>query len=333
MNKQKQLSVSVLMPVYNAAPFICRAIDSIQTQTYTQFELVIVNDGSTDTTLERIKSYNDTRIRIINLSTNQGLVAALNAGLDSIQADYIIRMDADEICYPERFAKQIQFMESNLTIGVSATWYKIMGGKVMELGCTPEELKYQLLNRSPFPHSGVIMRGALFSDGSLRYNPMYEFAEDLELWMRLIRVTAFANIPEVLLEVTLNSGQLSKNLTHSSRHNQTLRKEYLKYLFPQLKEPEAILLSTYLNRILPNPLHKTEFLEMLTLCNNLSQTTKDKRLDKQLSEAIWFQLANNAPHSIGWIVDVRKYTWVEIPVWKYGWLLVKPLVTKLKGLK
>lgn len=326
-------SVSVLMPVYNAASCVRQAMDSILAQTYSDFELVIVNDGSTDDTLSILRSYSDSRIRILNLPQNKGLVAALNTGLDQIRADYIIRMDADEICHPERFARQIHFMESNPDVGISATGYKIIGGKVVELGLTHDAIKYQMLNRSPFPHSGIIVRGHFFRDGSLRYNSDFEFAEDLELWMRMIRFTRFSNIPEVLLEVTLNKGQLSRNLIHSSRHNYTLRKDHLHYLFPQLTEEQTSFLSRCLNRILPEPIHHSTFSEMLTLCNRLSTQTQDADLDQQLSEGVWFQLANNAPRSVTWLSILRHFNWIHIPIWKYGWLIVKPVVKRFRSLK
>ncbi len=325
-----KIFVSVLMPVYNGASYVRKAMDSILGQTYSNFELVIVNDGSTDETLSILSSYTDSRIRIINLPQNKGLVAALNTGLDQIQADYIIRMDVDEICHPERFFRQIYFMESNPDIGISASWFRVIGANITKLELTHDALKYQMLNRSPFPHSGIIIRGHFFNDRSLRYDSNFEFAEDLELWMRLIRIIRFANIPEVLLEVTLNKGQLSRNLIHSSRHNYTLRKTHLHFLFPQLTEKQTSFLSKCFNRILPEHIDATVFLEMLSLCDTLSQQTRDEKLDKQLSEAVWFQLANNAPRSIMWIAQTRVYHWIQIPIWKFGWLFVKPLVKRFR---
>src|ERR1700755_1199399 len=104
--------ITVLMPAYNAEHYIAEAIASVLQQTYANFELVIVNDGSTDGTRNIIKTFRDPRIKLID-QANMGVAAALNTGLGHARAPYIARFDADDICYPERLEKQLDFLQSN----------------------------------------------------------------------------------------------------------------------------------------------------------------------------------------------------------------------------
>src|SRR4051812_9780552 len=103
--------VTVLMPVYNASAFLPEAIDSILQQTFTDFEFIIINDGSTDHSEEIIRGFDDVRIKYIKVSPNRGIVAALNTGLDLAQGTYIARMDADDIAAENRIERQVAFMD------------------------------------------------------------------------------------------------------------------------------------------------------------------------------------------------------------------------------
>ena len=113
---------TVLMPVYNAEKYVAEAIDSILNQTFNDFEFLIINDGSTDNSLDIIKSYDDPRITIINNETNLGLSHTLNKGIELARGEYIIRMDADDISLSIRLEKQIEFMDSNQHIGICGSW-------------------------------------------------------------------------------------------------------------------------------------------------------------------------------------------------------------------
>lgn len=331
MPTKANINVVVLMPIYNAAWCLARAMDSILLQSYADFELLIINDGSRDNSREIILSYKDDRIRLVDLPENNGLVGALNKGLSLITgATYIIRMDADEVCEPTRFEEQVNFMEQHPEIGVSASWYRIMGGNIVTLATSHEAIQYQMLNRAPHPHSGAIIRKAVLDKFQIHYNPQYEYAEDLDLWMRLIQVTQFANIPKVLLQVTLNRGQLSKHLPQSAAHNISLRKDYIHYLFPELTGDECVFLSNCFNRVQPKSLSQTDFEKMLVLYDQLLKQSSSLFLSGELNEAVWFQLANNAPRSIMWIAQTRVYHWIQIPIWKFGWLFVKPLVKRFR---
>jgi len=114
----KNSLVTVLMPVYNGEKYLNEAIDSILNQTYTNFEFLIINDGSTDRSVEIIKGYNDSRIKLIHNKKNMGLVYTLNRGLALALGKYIVRMDADDISLPNRFKLQLDFMEINTEVAL-----------------------------------------------------------------------------------------------------------------------------------------------------------------------------------------------------------------------
>ena len=106
-------SITVLMPVYNAERFLAEAIESVLQQTFTQFEFLIIDDGSTDSSPEIVRSYSDPRIRFLQNEQNLGITATLNKGIELAQADLIARMDADDICYPDRLQKQMEFVAAH----------------------------------------------------------------------------------------------------------------------------------------------------------------------------------------------------------------------------
>src|ERR1017187_7276972 len=121
--------ITVLMPVYNAAPFLREAIDSILNQTFKNFELLIINDGSTDNCEEIILTYKDPRIRYIKNETNIKLISTLNKGIKLSKGKYIVRMDADDISFPDRIEKQVNYMETNPAIALCGTWFSSFGDR------------------------------------------------------------------------------------------------------------------------------------------------------------------------------------------------------------
>jgi glycosyltransferase involved in cell wall biosynthesis len=136
MRKQEPL-ISVVMPVYNAAQYLREAIDSILNQTFRDFEFIIINDGSTDRSLEIIQSYNDDRIRLIN-QKNTGLAKALNNGIAIAKSDFIARMDADDISIPERLTSQFSFLESNVDVVAVGSNAEVIDKEGNHVYCTAQ---------------------------------------------------------------------------------------------------------------------------------------------------------------------------------------------------
>lgn len=208
--------VTVLMPVYNGARYLREAIDSILSQTYGDFEFLIINDGSTDESAALVESYTDHRIRLVHNDGNMGLIATLNRGIELSRGEYIARMDCDDISLPLRLAKQVEFMDQHQDVGVCGTWLTMIGRK--EDAKPPighDAIVCRLMFESALLHPTVMLRRGIFFDNSLYYDPGYPHAEDFELWVRCAKFCKLANIGEVLLYYRIHSDQVSE--VHSQR--------------------------------------------------------------------------------------------------------------------
>jgi glycosyltransferase involved in cell wall biosynthesis len=204
--------VTVLMPVYNGQAYLKEAIDSILSQTYKNFEFLIINDGSTDDSVKIINSYQDKRIRLINLSYNQGIIAALNRGLEESKGEYIARMDSDDISLPNRLDLQVSFMEKNKNIGIS-------GGAIKAFGATNaywkrpkchEEIMALMLFETGLFHPTVIMRSSIIKSNNLFYNKEFIHAEDYDFWINCSKHTRLANISQTLIYYRVHSGSIMR---------------------------------------------------------------------------------------------------------------------------
>ena len=193
------MKISVLIPVYNKAPFVKEAVESVLKGTFTDFEIVCVDDRSTDNSLDVLRSIADPRVRIIELPQNLGPAGAANAGLDACTGEYIVRLDADDIALPDRLEKQIAFMDAHPDIGAS-------GGRLDLFGSTreswsfphdPEDCAAQQLFGVPVSQGASILRRSVVEEHKLRYDPSWpRIGEDWLFWTRMGRVTRFANIAD-----------------------------------------------------------------------------------------------------------------------------------------
>ena len=208
IGRSLKVRISVLLPVFNSEPFVREAVASILRQTFRLFELVVVDDGSDDGTLGILRSFDDERITILRNEKNLGVVGALNRGLDSCRGEYVARMDADDIAMPERFGKQIEFMEAHRDYACLGTWYRIMGtDRIVETPVSNEEAKIQLLRSSPIAQPTAMLRKDML--GGLRYDAEYPHAEDYKLWAELGMKGKIGNLPIPLLEYRAHSGQIT----------------------------------------------------------------------------------------------------------------------------
>jgi glycosyltransferase involved in cell wall biosynthesis len=195
--------VSVIMPVYNGEAYLKEAIDSILGQTYDNFEFIIINDGSTDKTAAIIQEYNDVRIRYYE-QANQGLAATLNRCIELSKGKYLARQDSDDVSFPERFARQIAFLDDNPDYAILGTWAEIWieKRKTKRTHKHPSDdliLKFDLLFNNPFVHSSMMIRRSVLDEtGVYSTDPSRQPPEDYELWSRVARKFKVANIPEVL---------------------------------------------------------------------------------------------------------------------------------------
>ena len=201
------------MPVYNGEKYIKDTIESVLNQTYKDFEFIIVDDGSTDNTLNIIKVFNDERIKIIEVN-HGGIVNALNTGLDMATGEYIVRVDSDDISLPERFEKLLEYMENNRDVVVCGSWAKTINtnGEVMGGLKYPPidhvDIKKYLLLHNPFIHPSVIIRKDILNKSG-KYKK-YKHNEDYELWSRVLRYGQGHNIPEELILYRIHDGQITR---------------------------------------------------------------------------------------------------------------------------
>lgn len=203
--------VTVLMPVYNGERYLRDAMDSILGQTFTDFQFLIINDGSIDNSVNIIKSYNDKRISLIHNERNLGLVTSLNNGFALAQGEFIARMDSDDICRPDRLMLQVAFMDANPLVGVCGSWvhfFRKDKDKVWKLPAKSEEIRCWQFHTVGVAHPSVMIRRQLFIEHGLGYDPNYSYIEDFELWGRAIQNMLFANIQKVLLEYRISPGQI-----------------------------------------------------------------------------------------------------------------------------
>jgi glycosyltransferase involved in cell wall biosynthesis len=197
--------ISVILPVYNAQSYLRESIESILNQSFQNFELIMINDGSTDESLSIMESYADQRIRIIN-QTNAGLPISLNRAIAIAQGQYLARQDADDISLPNRLGKQVAYLDNHPQCALLGTWAQIL------VGNTPSErslshpnlngdIQLKLLFFNCFVHSSVMIRKkALETSGLYPEDPAKFPPEDYDLWLRIAKQWEVANLPEVLLQ-------------------------------------------------------------------------------------------------------------------------------------
>lgn len=195
--------LSVVMPAYNAGAYLRGAVTSILDQTFRNFEFIIVNDGSSDTTASILQEYErlDSRIKVVH-QDNQGMISALNRGCRLARGRYIARMDADDISLPQRFERQLEYIESHPQIGILGTWIrKVRNELAAETWCpptNPKMLKWSLFFGVCVAHPTVLMRREVLEKLNF-YRHGTVHIEDVDLWLRASFITDFGNVPEVLL--------------------------------------------------------------------------------------------------------------------------------------
>lgn len=208
-NKNKPL-ISVIMPAHNAQKYISGAIESVLNQTFKNFELIIIDDFSTDKTLDIIKAFSkkDHRIKIVNNDKRLNIAASLNKGISKAQSNIIARMDTDDIAFSNRLELQYKLVESSKNIAAVGANIMLIDSEGKEIGARryphlSKDLKSCLFRYSPFAHPVVVFRKNMFEEVG-KYNPKYSPTEDLDLWFRLGRKYEFESIPQTLLKYRLD---------------------------------------------------------------------------------------------------------------------------------
>lgn len=217
--------LAVLLPTYNSAHYLQCSIDSVLAQSFKDFDLYIYDDCSTDSTEAIVKAYSDKRVIYKRNNENLGIAKTLNRGLEETltQYQYVARMDADDWCYPERFKKQIDFLEQHPNIGMCGTqgyWVKTIDELPKLTWTYPLQhdiIKINLLFAASFGHSSVMFKSNLLPL-NFRYNPNVKTCEDWDLWIRLIKVIKVANLPDFLMQYRIVSGSNHRHEEHKILH-------------------------------------------------------------------------------------------------------------------
>ncbi len=232
--------VTVLMPVYNAAAYLSASIESILNQTFTDFEFLIINDGSTDNSELIIKRYQDSRIRYYKNATNQKLIETLNKGLTLAKGVFIARMDADDIALPERLERQVHLMQKRPDISICGSLALTFSDKgILDkrmLPENPEALKCICFFQCPVLHPATMIRRFDLEQLGMRYNKNYPHAEDLKLWSDAMKQgLLFYNIQTILFHYRYNPHSVS-NLYREKQTATSVKilKENIAFYFPAI---------------------------------------------------------------------------------------------------
>lgn len=193
---------SVVIPVYNKAPFLKECFESVFAQTFTDFEVIAVDDASTDGSLSVLREMSDVRLRMIELPANLGPAGAAQRGFDAAKGEYIVRMDADDTMLPERIARQIAFMDAHPEVGASGTSVQLLGrSDITRVMLTDDDdVRASVLFRIPLLQPTSIYRRSVLLEHNIRMEDHWpRSGEDWLFQLRLLKVTRFANIAEPLL--------------------------------------------------------------------------------------------------------------------------------------
>lgn len=204
-------SVSWVVPVFNQARYLADSLESLLAQSFQDFEIVVVDDGSTDQSAAIVRSYGDERIVLLQNPGNLGVGSSLNRGVRAARGKYIARMDGDDLSTPDRAALQVSFMEDNPAIAVCGSHVETFGAEshVVRRPLGSAAIKCFLLAGPPFSHPSVMLRRSVLERHSLYYDEEIGAAQDYELWFRLLQVAPGGNVDAVLLRHRLHEGQVS----------------------------------------------------------------------------------------------------------------------------
>lgn len=289
--------ISVIMPVYNAAPFLRESIESILNQTYKDFEFLIFNDGSTDNSTEIIESYKDPRIKFFNSEKNYGYVKHLNEGIKLAQGEYIARMDADDISLNKRFEKQVLFLDNNKEYGICGTgiWQFYSKAKKQQylLPITHEDIQLEQFFNCSFIHPTVMIRNKILSTNGLAYDENDMPAEDYNLWAKILDYTKGYNLPESLLYYRRHKNQTSNDSTLRTEKANKARIKYLSKLVTEIDNKQAtkhtfLLTSNWVQNI--DYINKAfNWFEFLIKKNYKLQVYNDEKFNYEISKRIFYK--------------------------------------------
>jgi glycosyltransferase involved in cell wall biosynthesis len=230
MSKSKSPAISIILPVYNASKYLPTAIESVLNQTFSNFELIIIDDGSTDSSGKIIRKYalQDKRIKAKKNYRNQGICRTLNYGLSMVKGEYIARMDADDWSYPDRLKLQYRFMKCHPETVVCGSAIDICNEKLdiknqRFYPISDKKVREKIFRINPFAHPAVMFKKQAVIDAG-GYNEKLSGVEDYDLYFRIGKLGKFANLSETLLKLRTHSDSISgSTIERQARQNLYVR--------------------------------------------------------------------------------------------------------------
>ena len=231
--------VSILMPVYKTAPFLREAMDSILSQTFVDFELIVLNDCSPDNAEEVLDTYTDPRIVRYKGEKNVGLSNILNVGMGMARGKYIARMDSDDLSLPERLQIQVDYLEAHPDIDLVSAGMQLFGAKedIWIRDGNPEKVKIEALFHSPILHASSVWRRESFERNGLRFRQEMVPSEDYDLWTRAFgKGLKLVNLPQVLYKYRIHIAQATTRTDLTAEKDHQVQQNYLKTVLPSLSK-------------------------------------------------------------------------------------------------
>jgi glycosyltransferase involved in cell wall biosynthesis len=314
----KEALVSVLMPVYNAEAHIVEAAKSMLNQTHRHLELLIVDDGCTDTSIQKVLSLNDKRIRVISNPVNLGLAASLNIAISQASGNYLARMDADDISHPERIARQIQALEKYPEISVLGTGLQYFNVSRYKNFFPPdhETCKAKLLFNVCFGHPSVVCRRKVFENVEHLYTPaLKQYSEDYDLYSRLVDNFRFANLQQLYVKYRTFTVQYKSDAEQKRKNNSlAVRNRMLNRMGiePTAAQQEIHRYASDLSQQLNDEVYQTilNWFEFLNEQNKQTRYFEQAALQNILAEQAYLLFYHNLHLRIG-IDEMRKYSFFK----------------------
>jgi hypothetical protein len=206
--------LSVLLAVHNGEPYLEAALESVLAQDFRDFELVVVDDGSRDGSAARVAALGDLRVRLHVNERNLGHTPSLNIGLRKCRGEYVARMDADDLCWPGRFAKQVAYLDAHPDVGILGGAYRVIDGadrpgSIVEQPADDESIRWLSMTKNPFHHPTVVLRRVVLAAAGAQFDERFGANQDYELWDRLLRLTRAANLTEPVLDYRIHGNNIS----------------------------------------------------------------------------------------------------------------------------
>ena len=239
--------ISVILPSYNVKAYLAQSIESILQQSFTDFELILIDNASTDGSDQILKSFTDPRIRLYINESNIGYTRSLNRGLSLARGRYIARMDADDISQKTRFEKQVKFLESNPDYGIIGCSYHVINaeGKIVGTRHMPEndlEIRWKNLLCSPFCHPAVMIRKSILDQHQFTFDVEKEPAEDYHLWNKIISHSQGFNLAETLVHYRIHGkNESTLRAEEQQRQIESISLTHIQQAFPDFSiSPEEV---------------------------------------------------------------------------------------------